>query len=61
MFRLASILFSIIATACAGTGVIVALTMGWVTLAPILTGAAIGLAVAVPVTWIVTKRISGQL
>ena len=58
MFRLASILFSIIATSCAGIGVIVALTMGHDTLQPILIAAATGLVVAFPVTWLVTKKIA---
>lgn len=57
MFRLASILFSIIATALAGTGVIIALTMGYGTLTPIVTGAAIGFVLAFPVTWLVARRI----
>ena len=57
MFRLASILFSMIATTCAGIGIIAALTMGYDTLYPILIAAAAGLVVALPVTWIVTKKI----
>jgi predicted PurR-regulated permease PerM len=60
MFRLASILFSMIATTCAGIGVIAALTMGYDTLYPILLAAAAGLVVAFPVTWGVTKKI-GEL
>lgn len=58
MFRLASVLFSIIAPTLAGIGVVVALASGNDTLQPILTGAAIGAVLAVPVTWGVAKRIT---
>ena len=58
MFRLASMLFSMIATTCAGIGVIAALTMGYDTLVPILIAAGAGLVVALPATWIVTRKIS---
>lgn len=60
MFRLASILFSMIATTCAGIFVIAALTMGYDTLYPILVAAAAGLVVALPVTWVVAKKIAEQ-
>ena len=59
MFRLASMLFSMIATTCAGIGVIAALTMGYDTLVPILIAAGAGLVVALPATWIVTRKIAG--
>lgn len=58
MFRLASILFSMIATTCAGVGVIAALTMGYDTLNPILVAAAAGFILALPVTWIVARKIA---
>lgn len=58
MFRLASMLFSMIATTCAGIGVIAALTMGYDTLVPILIAAGAGLVVALPATWIVTRKIA---
>ncbi|THD72799.1 CTP synthetase [Thalassobius vesicularis] len=57
MLRLASILYSLISTTLAGTLVIVALTMGFDTLQPILVAAAIGFAAALPVAWLVAKGI----
>ena len=58
MIRLALTLFSMIATSLAGIGVIVVLTLGHDTLVPILIGAAVGFFVAIPVTWIVAKKIA---
>ncbi|MBA84021.1 MAG: CTP synthetase [Rhodobacteraceae bacterium] len=60
MLRLASILYSLIGTTVAGTLVIVALTMGLDTLKPIVAAAAIGFALALPITWVVTKGIMGN-
>lgn len=57
MLRLASILYSLISTTLAGTLVIVALTMGFDTLQPILVAAAIGFVAALPVAWLVAKGI----
>lgn len=57
MLRLASILFSLISTTLMGTAVIVALTMGWDTLTPILIAAASGFVVALPISWFVAKQI----
>ncbi|WP_417259540.1 CTP synthetase [Celeribacter sp.] len=57
MNRLAGILFSLIATTLMGVGVVVALTIGMDTLKPILTAAAIGFVVAIPVTWVISKKI----
>ncbi|OWU85351.1 hypothetical protein ATO6_08255 [Oceanicola sp. 22II-s10i] len=57
MLRLASILYSLIGTTLAGTAVIAVLTMGYGTLGPILAGAAAGFVIALPVTWIVARRI----
>lgn len=57
MFRLASIMFSIVATTTAGIAIIAGLTMGYDTLQPILIEAAIGFVIAIPVTWFVTKKI----
>lgn len=57
MLRLASILFSLISTTLMGTAVIVALTMGWDTLSPILWAAALGFVVALPISWFVAKQI----
>jgi predicted PurR-regulated permease PerM len=58
MFRLASVLFSIITPTLAGIGVVVALASGNDTLLPILIGAAAGTLLAFPVTWLVAKKIS---
>jgi hypothetical protein len=58
MFRLASVLFSIIAPTLAGIGVVVALASGNDTLQPILIGAAVGTILAIPATWLVAKKIS---
>ena len=55
--RLMMILYSVIGTAMAGTGVIVVLTMGQVTLVPILVTAAAGAVLAVPVSWAVARQI----
>jgi hypothetical protein len=56
--RLTMILYSMIATALAGSAVIAVLTMGYVTLWPILGAAALGAAVALPVSWLVAREIS---
>jgi predicted PurR-regulated permease PerM len=57
MLRLASILYSLIGTTLAGSLVVVALTMGYDTLNPILMAAAVGFVAALPVTWLVAKAI----
>lgn len=58
MFRLASVLFSIVAPTLAGIGVVAALASGNDTLQPILIGAAAGAVLALPVTWVVAKKIA---
>jgi hypothetical protein len=55
--RLMMILYSMIATAMAGSGVIAVLTTGYGTLWPILIAAAIGAALALPVAWAVARQI----
>lgn len=57
MFRLASILYSLISTSLAGAGVIAVLAAGYGTLMPILFAAAAGFVVAVPVSWYVAKQL----
>jgi len=57
MTRLAGIMFSIISTTLMGVGIIIALVTGNDTLNPIVIAAAIGFVAAIPVTWIVTKKI----
>ena len=55
--RLALVLYSMIATAMAGTGVIAVLSTGHGTLGPILIAAAVGAVLALPVSWTVAKQI----
>jgi hypothetical protein len=57
MFRLASILYSLIGTTLAGTAIIAVLTAGFGTLVPIVAAAVIGALVALPVTYFVTRAI----
>ena len=55
--RLTLVLYSMIATAMAGTGVIAVLSTSYGTLWPILIAAAVGAALALPVSWTVAKQI----
>lgn len=57
MTRLMLILFSMTSTTLMGIGVIVALTIGRDTLQPILVAAAIGFVLAIPVSWMIAKRL----
>ena len=57
MPRLFMLLLSISVGSLAGIGVIAALVMGYYTWQAILLAAAIGAVIAVPVTWVVAKRI----
>lgn len=56
--RLMMILYSMIGTALAGSAVVVVLTLGHVSLWPIVIAAAAGAAVALPVSWLVARQIS---
>ncbi len=60
MVRLASMLYSIIATALGGALVVVALTTGNDQFLPILVAAAIGAVLAVPVAYYVAREIMRQ-
>ncbi|MGC1503786.1 MAG: hypothetical protein WA782_06545 [Sulfitobacter sp.] len=60
MFRLASMLYSIIASALAGAGVIAVLTAGYVSLTPILAAAATGAVLAIPISFLVARKITGS-
>jgi hypothetical protein len=60
MFRLASMLYSIIASAMAGSGVIAVLSAGYVSLNAILGAAAVGAVLAIPVSYFVARKISGS-
>lgn len=57
MLRLASILYSIVATTLSGSFVIASLTMGYDTLTPILVAAGLGAIVAFPASYFVAKAI----
>ncbi|MGB1034400.1 MAG: CTP synthetase [Primorskyibacter sp.] len=57
MFRLALMLYSLIATTLSGTAVIAVLTAGAGTLSPILMAAAAGAIVAVPASYLVARAI----
>ncbi|MFN3845228.1 MAG: CTP synthetase [Paracoccaceae bacterium] len=57
MARLMLILFSIIATSMMGAAIVVALTMGWDTVQPIIVAAAIGFVAAIPTSWFVARQL----
>ncbi|MFD1509437.1 CTP synthetase [Lacimonas salitolerans] len=59
MMRLASILYSLISTTLAGSFIVVSLVSGYVTLIPILIAAALGFVLAVPVSWLIARQITG--
>lgn len=58
MIRVALLFFSMIGTTLAGSAVVVALTLGFDTLGPILVAAALGGIAALPVTWLVARRLT---
>ena len=60
MLRIALLIFSMIATTLAGSAIVVALTLGYGTLKPIATAAALGLVAAVPATWLVARQMAGR-
>lgn len=60
MFRLAFILYSMIATTIAGIGVIAVLSMGYDTLMPIVVAAVAGFVISIPATWWITKQITAN-
>ncbi|WP_103258714.1 CTP synthetase [Tabrizicola aquatica] len=55
--RLFMLLYTLAATAMAGTGVIVVLTLGMVGVTPILVAAALGAGLALPVAWLLTREL----
>ncbi|WP_149140423.1 CTP synthetase [Gemmobacter caeruleus] len=59
MTRLMMIIFSMASTALMGAFIVAALTMGMVTLKPILVAAVLGFVAAIPVSWFVARQISG--
>ena len=60
MYRLASLLYSIIATSTAGTFIVVVLVAGLGTAPWIIGAAALGVIVALPVTWHVARAITAR-
>lgn len=60
MLRLASILYSIISTSLAGTGIVAVLVAGYGTLMPILAAAAAGAVLALPISWAVARQLYGE-
>lgn len=56
--RLMMVLYSIIGTALAGSAVVLVLTLGYVTLWPIVVAAAAGAVLALPVSWLVAREIA---
>jgi Na+/phosphate symporter len=59
MPRLFGLMFSLLSTALMGSGVVVALTAGFVTLKAIALAAAFGFVLALPVAWIIARRLAG--
>lgn len=57
MIRLAALLYSLIATAFAGTAVIVVLTAGIVSTLAIVVAAGAGALAALPASWLVARRL----
>ncbi|SEK36351.1 hypothetical protein [Roseovarius nanhaiticus] len=57
MFMLASFLNIIIGTSMAGIGVIIALVAGYDGTAGVVTGAAAGFVLSLPVTWLVLRQL----
>ena len=55
--RLMMVLYSMIGMALAGSAVVLVLTLGYVSLMPIVGAAAAGAVVALPVSWIVARQI----
>lgn len=57
MFRLALVLFVVLGVTLAGIGVVVALSLGWYEVNAIIITAAIGALIAVPLSWVVARRL----
>lgn len=58
MFRLFSILYTLAATVLAGSAVVAALTMNLFDLKSIVLAALAGAALAIPVAWVIARRVS---
>ena len=57
MFRLALVLFLFIGATLAGIGVVAALSLGMYEVSAIVATAGIGALIAVPLSWMVAKRL----
>jgi hypothetical protein len=57
MFRLATMLYTVIGSTLAGTAVIAVLVAGYTTLTPILIAAGVGALVGIPATWFIARMI----
>ncbi|MBO9451428.1 hypothetical protein J7426_14235 [Tropicibacter sp. R16_0] len=57
MFRLASMLYALVATAIAGSAVIAVLAAGMVTVPAIVGAAAIGAVIAAPASWLIARKL----
>lgn len=57
MYRLASLLYSLIGTTLAGSAIVVALVMGFDDLTGILGAAVIGALAGLPVSWMVARKL----
>ena len=60
MLQLFLIVHIFVGSTVVGVAVIAALSMGLDTLQPLLGAAALGFVAAIPVSWIVTKRVLGE-
>lgn len=60
MARLFMILYSMIGTTLAGSFMVAALASGMDTLKPIVLAAGLGALLAVPVAWLVARRLAGE-
>lgn len=61
MFKLASILYSVVGSSLAGTAVVISLVAGYDTLVPILIAAGAGFLVALPASIIVAKKMTNTM
>lgn len=57
MLRLTMVMYSIVGTTLAGIGVIAAVTMNLYDVQSIVVAAAVGAVVAVPVSWVIAKKL----
>ena len=58
MTRLALLMFSIVSVTCMGIAIVAALVAGLDTLTPIVVAAGLGLAISVPLSWLLARRIA---